>query len=79
MVNHMTKELYISELLISFLIQFEFIDFSKLLYVNKIIKVVDLLKSAKGPVKLVVLYSPQVLENMERRFEELRLSRKQQR
>jgi len=42
-------------------------------------KVVDLLKSAKGPVKLVVLYSPQVLENMERRFEELRLSRKQQR
>ena len=37
------------------------------------------LGSAKGPVKLVVLYSPQVLENMERRFEELRLSRKQQR
>lgn len=27
----------------------------------------------------MVLYSPQVLENMERRFEELRLSRKQQR
>ena len=42
-------------------------------------RVVELLKSAKGPVKLVVLYSPQVLENMERRFEELRLSRKQQR
>jgi len=39
-------------------------------------RVVELLKSAKGPVKLVVLYSPQVLENMERRFEELRLSRK---
>lgn len=42
-------------------------------------RVVELLKCAKGPVKLVVLYSPQVLENMERRFEELRLSRKQQR
>jgi len=42
-------------------------------------RVVELLKNAKGPVKLVVLYSPQVLENMERRFEELRLSRKQQR
>ena len=42
-------------------------------------RVVELLKQAKGPVKLVVLYSPQVLENMERRFEELRLSRKQQR
>ena len=42
-------------------------------------RVVELLKCAKGPVKLVVLYSPQVLENMERRFEELRLSKKQQR
>jgi len=42
-------------------------------------RVVELLKAAKGPVKLVVLYAPQVLENMERRFEELRLSRKNQR
>jgi len=42
-------------------------------------RVVELLKAAKGPVKLVVLYAPQVLESMERRFEELRLSRKNQR
>ena len=73
MANHMIKEFYTSFL-------FNFCWLIKNYYtVNKIVKVVDLLKSAKGPVKLVVLYSPQVLENMERRFEELRLSRKQQR
>lgn len=41
-------------------------------------KAVDLLKAAVGSVKLVVRYTPRVLEEMEQRFERLRLSRKQQ-
>uniref|UniRef100_A0A914QJI9 PDZ domain-containing protein n=3 Tax=Panagrolaimus TaxID=55784 RepID=A0A914QJI9_9BILA len=35
-------------------------------------KAVSLLKSAKGTVKLVVRYTPQLLDEMERRFEEQR-------
>ncbi|XP_039265901.1 protein lin-7 homolog C-like [Styela clava] len=41
-------------------------------------KAVDLLKAAIGNVKLVVRYTPHVLEEMEQRFERLRLSRRQQ-
>jgi C-terminal processing protease CtpA/Prc len=39
-------------------------------------KAVDLLKQAEGSVKLVVRYSPQVLIEMENRFEKQRTSRK---
>jgi C-terminal processing protease CtpA/Prc len=39
-------------------------------------KAVDLLKQAQGSVKLVVRYSPQVLIEMENRFEKQRTSRK---
>lgn len=42
-------------------------------------KAVDLLKAAGGNVKLVVRYTPKVLEEMEQRFERMRLSKKQQR
>nr|CAB3263438.1 protein lin-7 homolog C-like [Phallusia mammillata] len=40
-------------------------------------KAVDLLKAAQGSVKLVVRYTPKVLEDMESRFERMRLSRRQ--
>ncbi|CAK8671129.1 protein lin-7 homolog C-like [Clavelina lepadiformis] len=40
-------------------------------------KAVDLLKAAQGSVKLVVRYTPKVLEEMESRFERMRLSRRQ--
>ena len=39
-------------------------------------KAVDLLKQAQGSVKLVVRYSPQVLIEMENRFEKQRTARK---
>ena len=39
-------------------------------------KAVDLLKQAQGRVKLVVRYSPQVLIEMENRFEKQRTARK---
>ena len=35
-------------------------------------RAVDLLKSAQGSVKLVVRYTPRLLEEMERRFERQR-------
>lgn len=39
-------------------------------------KAVDLLKAAQTSVKLVVRYTPRVLEEMENRFERMRLSRR---
>ena len=39
-------------------------------------KAVDLLKAAQNSVKLVVRYTPRVLEEMENRFERMRLSRR---
>lgn len=40
-------------------------------------RAVELLKAAIGSVKLVVRYTPKVLEEMEQRFERMRLSRRQ--
>lgn len=39
-------------------------------------KAVDLLKAAKGTVKLVVKYTPRVLEEMEKRFDRQRIGKK---
>lgn len=41
-------------------------------------KAVELLKAAKDSVKLVVRYTPKVLEEMEARFEKLRTARRRQ-
>lgn len=41
-------------------------------------KAVELLKAAEGSVKLVVRYTPKVLEEMEARFEKLRSARRRQ-
>ncbi|XP_014245862.1 protein lin-7 homolog C [Cimex lectularius] len=41
-------------------------------------KAVDLLKQAQGSVKLVVRYTPKVLEEMEMRFDKQRAARKRQ-
>ncbi|CAN0423719.1 protein lin-7 homolog C [Petromyzon marinus] len=41
-------------------------------------KAVELLKQAQGTVKLVVRYTPKVLEEMEARFEKLRTARRRQ-
>lgn len=41
-------------------------------------KAVDLLKSAKDKVKLVVRYTPKVLEEMEARFDRQRAARRRQ-
>ncbi|KAM8982089.1 protein lin-7 homolog A isoform 3-T5 [Sarcophilus harrisii] len=41
-------------------------------------KAVELLKAAKESVKLVVRYTPKVLEEMEARFEKLRTARRRQ-
>uniref|UniRef100_A0AAQ6IMQ7 Protein lin-7 homolog B n=1 Tax=Anabas testudineus TaxID=64144 RepID=A0AAQ6IMQ7_ANATE len=41
-------------------------------------KAVELLKAAQGSVKLVVRYTPKVLEEMEARFEKMRSARKRQ-
>ncbi|KAL2101185.1 hypothetical protein ACEWY4_002946 [Coilia grayii] len=41
-------------------------------------KAVELLKAAQGSVKLVVRYTPKVLEEMEARFEKLRSARRRQ-
>ena len=41
-------------------------------------KAVELLKAAKDTVKLVVRYTPKVLEEMEARFEKLRTARRRQ-
>ena len=41
-------------------------------------KAVELLKAAQGSVKLVVRYTPKVLEEMEARFEKLRTARRRQ-
>uniref|UniRef100_A0A3Q3FJE1 Protein lin-7 homolog n=1 Tax=Labrus bergylta TaxID=56723 RepID=A0A3Q3FJE1_9LABR len=41
-------------------------------------KAVELLKAAQGSVKLVVRYTPKVLEEMEARFEKMRSARRRQ-
>lgn len=41
-------------------------------------KAVELLKAAQGSVKLVVRYTPRVLEEMEARFEKMRSARRRQ-
>ncbi|XP_072282607.1 protein lin-7 homolog B isoform X4 [Pyxicephalus adspersus] len=41
-------------------------------------KAVELLKAAQGTVKLVVRYTPKVLEEMEARFEKMRTARRRQ-
>ncbi|XP_077413146.1 protein lin-7 homolog B [Vanacampus margaritifer] len=41
-------------------------------------KAVELLKAAQGSVKLVVRYTPKVLEEMEARFEKMRTARRRQ-
>ncbi|KFO52524.1 Protein lin-7 B, partial [Corvus brachyrhynchos] len=41
-------------------------------------RAVELLKAAQGSVKLVVRYTPRVLEEMEARFEKLRTARRRQ-
>lgn len=41
-------------------------------------KAVELLKAAKGSVKLVVRYTPKVLEEMEMRFDKQRQARRRQ-
>ncbi len=41
-------------------------------------KAVELLKAAQGTVKLVVRYTPKVLEEMESRFEKLRSAKRRQ-
>uniref|UniRef100_F6VRM5 Protein lin-7 homolog B n=3 Tax=Equus TaxID=9789 RepID=F6VRM5_HORSE len=41
-------------------------------------KAVELLKAAQGKVKLVVRYTPKVLEEMESRFEKMRSARRRQ-
>ncbi|XP_077994663.1 protein lin-7 homolog C [Glandiceps talaboti] len=41
-------------------------------------KAVDLLKAAQGTVKLVVRYTPKVLEEMEARFDKQRMARRRQ-
>ncbi|KAK7938453.1 hypothetical protein WMY93_001779 [Mugilogobius chulae] len=41
-------------------------------------KAVELLKAAQGTVKLVVRYTPRVLEEMEARFEKMRSARRRQ-
>lgn len=41
-------------------------------------KAVELLKAAKDSVKLVVRYTPKVLDEMEARFEKLRTARRRQ-
>ncbi|KAG8564437.1 hypothetical protein GDO81_016467 [Engystomops pustulosus] len=41
-------------------------------------KAVELLKSAQGKVKLVVRYTPRVLEEMESRFEKMRSAKRRQ-
>uniref|UniRef100_A0A8C7Y1U0 Protein lin-7 homolog B n=1 Tax=Oryzias sinensis TaxID=183150 RepID=A0A8C7Y1U0_9TELE len=41
-------------------------------------KAVELLKAAQGTVKLVVRYTPKVLEEMESRFEKMRSARRRQ-
>uniref|UniRef100_A0A668W7I8 Protein lin-7 homolog n=1 Tax=Oreochromis aureus TaxID=47969 RepID=A0A668W7I8_OREAU len=41
-------------------------------------KAVELLKAAQGSVKLVVRYTPKVLEEMEARFEKIRSARRRQ-
>lgn len=41
-------------------------------------RAVELLKAAKDSVKLVVRYTPKVLEEMEARFEKLRTARRRQ-
>lgn len=41
-------------------------------------KAVELLKAARDSVKLVVRYTPKVLEEMEARFEKLRTARRRQ-
>ncbi|XP_074995585.1 protein lin-7 homolog B-like [Calonectris borealis] len=41
-------------------------------------RAVELLKAAQGSVKLVVRYTPRVLEEMEARFEKLRSARRRQ-
>lgn len=41
-------------------------------------KAVELLKQAQGSVKLVVRYTPKVLEEMEMRFDKQRARRRQQ-
>ena len=41
-------------------------------------KAVDLLKAASGTVKLVVRYTPKVLEEMESRFDKQRSARRRQ-
>lgn len=41
-------------------------------------KAVELLKAAQGKVKLVVRYTPKVLEEMESRFEKMRSAKRRQ-
>lgn len=41
-------------------------------------KAVELLKAAQGTVKLVVRYTPKVLEEMESRFEKMRSAKRRQ-
>lgn len=41
-------------------------------------KAVELLKQAQGSVKLVVRYTPKVLEEMEMRFDKQRAARRRQ-
>jgi len=41
-------------------------------------KAVELLKQAQGSVKLVVRYTPKVLEEMEMRFDKQRAARRKQ-
>lgn len=41
-------------------------------------KAVELLKQAQGSVKLVVRYTPRVLEEMEMRFDKQRAARRKQ-
>lgn len=41
-------------------------------------KAVELLKAAQGSVKLVVRYTPKVLEEMEMRFDKQRAAKKRQ-